>query len=56
MAGFLCEVYCEEGDQVSPGAPVARLEVSDLASRLAQKQAEVREAQAKLRLLAGCAD
>ncbi|HEY1378793.1 MAG TPA: efflux RND transporter periplasmic adaptor subunit, partial [Gemmataceae bacterium] len=50
-AGFLREVYCDEGDRVSPGAPVARLEVPDLASRLTQKRAEVREAQARLRLL-----
>jgi multidrug resistance efflux pump len=51
VAGFLREVYCDEGDRVSPGAPVARLEVPDLASRLGQKQAEVREAQARLRCL-----
>src|SRR5262249_28408511 len=51
VAGFLREVCCDEGDRVSPGSPVARLEVPDLASRLAQKQAEVREAQARLRLL-----
>jgi multidrug resistance efflux pump len=51
VAGFLREVYCDEGDRVSPGAPVARLEVTDLTSRLAQKRAEVREAEAKLRLL-----
>jgi multidrug resistance efflux pump len=51
VAGFLRDVYCEEGDRVSAGAPVVRLEVPDLASRLAQKRAEVREAQAKLRLL-----
>lgn len=51
VAGFLREVYCQEGDRISPGGLVARLEVSDLASRLAQKRAEVREAQAKLRLL-----
>jgi multidrug efflux pump subunit AcrA (membrane-fusion protein) len=51
VAGFLCAVYCEEGDPVSPGAPVARLEVSDLASRLAQKRAELCEVQAKVRLL-----
>ncbi len=51
VAGFLREVHCEEGDRVSPGAPVARLEVHDLSSRLAQKRAEVREAHAKLRLL-----
>jgi multidrug resistance efflux pump len=51
VAGFVREVYFEEGDRVSPGAPVARLEVPDLHSRLAQKRAEVLEAQAKLRLL-----
>jgi multidrug resistance efflux pump len=51
VAGFLREVYCDEGDRVSPGAPVARLEVPDLSSRLAQKRAEAREAQARLRLL-----
>src|SRR5262249_42402213 len=50
-AGFLREVYCDEGDRVSPGAAVARLEVPDLASRLAQKKAEVREGEARLRLL-----
>lgn len=51
VAGFVKEVCFEEGDRVSPGALVARLEVPDLDSRLAQKRAEVREAQAKLRLL-----
>jgi multidrug resistance efflux pump len=51
VAGFLRSVLCDEGDRVSPGTLVARLEVPDLASRLAQKQAEIREGQAKLRLL-----
>jgi multidrug efflux pump subunit AcrA (membrane-fusion protein) len=51
VAGFLREVYFEEGDRVSPGTRVARLEVPDLASRLLQKHAQVREADAKLRLL-----
>jgi putative peptide zinc metalloprotease protein len=51
VAGFLEEVYCNEGDRVSPGAAVARLEIPDLASRLAQKQAEMREARARVRLL-----
>jgi hypothetical protein len=45
------EVNCDEGDQVSLGALVARLEVPDLISRLAQKRAEVREAEAKLKML-----
>jgi multidrug efflux pump subunit AcrA (membrane-fusion protein) len=51
VAGFLQAVHCDEGDRVSPGQVVACLEVPDLASRTAQKQAEVREAQARLRLL-----
>jgi multidrug efflux pump subunit AcrA (membrane-fusion protein) len=51
VAGFLREVYFDEGDRVSPGAVLARLEVPDLESRLTQKQAEVREVQAHLRLL-----
>ena len=51
VAGFLREVYFDEGDRVSPGAPVARLEVPGLESRLAQKQAELGEARARLRLL-----
>jgi multidrug efflux pump subunit AcrA (membrane-fusion protein) len=51
VAGFIQRVWVEEGERVSPGAEVVRLEVPDLGSRLAQKQAEVREAQAKLRLL-----
>jgi multidrug efflux pump subunit AcrA (membrane-fusion protein) len=51
VAGFLKSVHFEEGDRVSPGTLVALLEVPDLDSRLAQKRAELREAQAKLRLL-----
>jgi multidrug efflux pump subunit AcrA (membrane-fusion protein) len=51
VAGFLRAVHFDEGDRVSPGAVVARLEVPDLASRLTEKRAEVREAQAKLHLL-----
>jgi multidrug resistance efflux pump len=43
-------VHCNEGDRVSPGAVLARLEVPDLASRLARKCAELREAEAHLRL------
>jgi multidrug efflux pump subunit AcrA (membrane-fusion protein) len=51
VAGFIQRVSVEEGDRVSPGAEVIRLEIPDLSSRLAQKRAEVRESQAKLRLL-----
>jgi multidrug efflux pump subunit AcrA (membrane-fusion protein) len=50
VAGFIEAVLFDEGDRVQPGSVVVRLEVPDLASRLAQKRAEVREAQARLRL------
>jgi multidrug efflux pump subunit AcrA (membrane-fusion protein) len=51
VAGFLKEVCCDEGHRVSAGALVARLDVPDLASRIGQNQAAVREARARLRLL-----
>jgi multidrug efflux pump subunit AcrA (membrane-fusion protein) len=51
VAGFVQAVLFDEGDRVAPRAIVVRLEVPDLASRLAQKQAEVREARARLQLL-----
>jgi multidrug efflux pump subunit AcrA (membrane-fusion protein) len=51
VAGFLREVHGDEGDRVSTGALVARLEVPDLPSRIAQKSSEVREVRARLRLL-----
>jgi multidrug efflux pump subunit AcrA (membrane-fusion protein) len=51
VVGFLKEVACEEGEWISPGAPVARLDVPGLESRLAQRRAELGEAQARLRLL-----
>jgi multidrug efflux pump subunit AcrA (membrane-fusion protein) len=51
VAGFLKSVYRVECDRVSPGTLIARLEIPDLASRIAQKDAEVREARARLRLL-----
>jgi multidrug efflux pump subunit AcrA (membrane-fusion protein) len=51
VAGFLRDISCDEGDRVSQGALIARLDVPDLPSRIAQRHAEVREAQAKLRLL-----
>jgi multidrug resistance efflux pump len=44
-------VHYDEGDRVSPGTPVARLDLPGLDSRLAQKQAERDEARARLRLL-----
>ena len=51
IAGFLREIDFDEGDRVSPGISLARLEVPDLESRIAQKRAQVEEAEAKLRLL-----
>lgn len=51
VAGFLREVVADEGGRVSTGQQVARLEVPDLDSRLAQKYAERQESAAKLRLL-----
>src|SRR5581483_374618 len=51
VAGFLREVPSDEGEHVSRGAPVARLEIPDLDSQLAQKRAAVREAAARLRML-----
>ena len=40
MAGFLREVGGDEGDKIANGDLVARLEVPDLDSRIAQKCAE----------------
>jgi putative peptide zinc metalloprotease protein len=51
VAGFLQELYVHEGDRASPGMVIARLEVPDLASRLVQKRAQVREIEARLHLL-----
>src|SRR4029453_5568631 len=51
IAGFLQAVNFAEGQRVSPGAVVARLEVPDLISRIAQKDAEEHESQAKLKML-----
>jgi len=51
VAGFLCSVAYDEGQAVSEGCEVARLEIPDLASRIARKEAELHEAEAGLRLL-----
>jgi putative peptide zinc metalloprotease protein len=47
-AGFLQEVPLDEGDRVSPGGLVARLDIPDLGSKLAQKRAEVIELTARV--------
>jgi HlyD family secretion protein len=51
QAAFLQEVFFDEGDRVSAGSLVARLDAPNLSGRLAQKRAEIVEAKARLRLL-----
>jgi multidrug efflux pump subunit AcrA (membrane-fusion protein) len=51
VAGFLREVKFDEGDSVRGGAVLGLMEVPDLASRIAQKQADIEAAAAKLKLL-----
>jgi len=51
IAGFLREIRADEGDFVSPGEPVAVLEIPDLTSRIARADANLRESEARLRLL-----
>jgi multidrug resistance efflux pump len=43
VAGFLREVPLDEGDRVTPGTLVVRLEIPDLNNKLAQKRNEVVE-------------
>jgi len=51
VAGFLRSLFVQEGDRVAAGDRIACLEVPDLGCRIEQKQAELREARAQLRLL-----
>ena len=51
IAGFLREVHIDEGSKVAPGTRLALLEVPDLESQTERKRAEIRESEAKLRLL-----
>ncbi|MDQ8033742.1 MAG: hypothetical protein REJ50_17150, partial [Bordetella sp.] len=51
VAGFLKYVAVDEGDKVTYGSLLARMEIPDLESRLAQKKAETCEVEAKVRLL-----
>jgi multidrug efflux pump subunit AcrA (membrane-fusion protein) len=51
VAGFVQTVNVDEGQYLSEGTVLAKLEVVDLSSRIAQKRAELEEAAAKLRLL-----
>jgi putative peptide zinc metalloprotease protein len=51
LAGFIAAVNADEGDRLSPGQCAIRLHIPDLDSRCAQKQAETRESEARLKLL-----
>ncbi len=51
VSGFLTAVNFDEGERLSRGAALAVMEIPDLSSRLAQKNAEIREVEAKLKLL-----
>src|SRR3954469_19326445 len=51
VAGFLREVKGDEGDRLASGATLARLDIPDLDSRIAQKKADMVESDAKLRVL-----
>jgi len=51
VAGFLRTICVDEGDRVAAGDVVARIEVPDLDCRLAEGEAERKEAQAQMRLL-----
>jgi multidrug efflux pump subunit AcrA (membrane-fusion protein) len=51
VAGFLREVKFDEGDSIKGGMVLGMMEVPDLASRIAQKQADIEAAGAKLKLL-----
>jgi multidrug efflux pump subunit AcrA (membrane-fusion protein) len=51
VAGFLKEVRVNEGDHVSPGDVIARLEIPELDSRIGRQRAELAAAEAELELL-----
>ena len=51
ISAFLRQVYYGEGEEVSAGHPIAQLSIPDLASRIAQKQAELRESELMVKLL-----
>lgn len=51
VSAFLEEVYYGEGEEVSDDDLIAQLSIPDLSSRIAQKDAEFREAKANLMVL-----
>jgi len=48
VSGFLGEVFADEGQRLTSKSPLLRLQVPDLASRIAQKQKESAELRAKI--------
>jgi multidrug resistance efflux pump len=48
IAGFVSEVHCDEGDRVSSGSIVIRLEVPDLACRAARNRTDIQQSEARL--------
>jgi multidrug resistance efflux pump len=52
VAGFLRSIAVAEGDRVPAGMVLARFEVPDLESRIAQKEAEINEVRAMIRTTA----
>lgn len=51
VAGFLRAVNYDQGERISDGAVIGRLEIPDLDSLIAQKNAQLRESEANLRRL-----
>jgi multidrug resistance efflux pump len=51
VSGFLKSVYFDEGERLPAGSMIAKLSITDLSSRIAQKKAELCETGAKLALL-----
>ena len=51
-AGFVTEVHFDEGDRVSSGSVVIRLEIPDLACRAARNRTDIRQSEARLIALA----
>lgn len=51
IAGFLRIIESDEGDQVSAGSVLARIEVPELESQISRKEAELNETAANLRRL-----
>ena len=51
VAGFVAEVFVQDGQQVEANAPLVRLESTDLHNQIAVKQSELQESDAILRKL-----